>query len=91
MGLAKAQAKRRILEVVKSLPPTALELGSVPGHGFTGNAVVERIITLIEQRCALTILRPKVKRPPNHLPEPPDGRGFDSAMVDADPIYPTWR
>ena len=57
VGLAKAQAKRRILELAKSLPPTARELGSAPGLGFTGSAVVERIIALIEQRCALTIRR----------------------------------
>lgn len=57
VGLAKAQTKRRILELAKSLPPTARELGSAPGLGFTENAVVERIIALIEQRCALTIRR----------------------------------
>lgn len=57
VGLAKAQAKRRILELAKSLPPTARQLQSDPGHNFAGNAVVERIIALIEQRCALTIRR----------------------------------
>jgi serine/threonine-protein kinase HipA len=56
-GLAKALAKRRILEWAKSLPPTARKLQSDPGRGFAGNAVVERIIALIEQRCALTIRR----------------------------------
>jgi serine/threonine-protein kinase HipA len=54
-GLAKAQAKRRILELAKSLPPTACKLQSDPEHEFAGNAVVKRIIALIEQRCALTI------------------------------------
>lgn len=57
VGLARAPAKRRILALAKSLPPTALELRSDPGHGFAGNTVVERIIALIEQRCALTIRR----------------------------------
>ncbi len=57
VGLAKAQAKKRILELAKSLPPIALELRSAPGFGFAGNAVVERIVALIEQRCALTIRR----------------------------------
>lgn len=57
VGLAKAQAKRRILELAKSLPPTARALQSASGHSFTGNAVIERIIALIEQRCALTIRR----------------------------------
>ena len=56
-GLARAQAKRRILELAKSLPPTAHALRSAPGLGFTGKAMVERIIALIEQRCALTIRR----------------------------------
>lgn len=57
VGLAKAQAKRRILELAKSLPPTARALQSASGHSFAGNAVIERIIALIEQRCALTIRR----------------------------------
>ncbi|MDP2430684.1 MAG: type II toxin-antitoxin system HipA family toxin [Pseudomonadota bacterium] len=57
VGLAKAQAKRRILELAKSLPPTARKLQSDPGHRFAGHTVIERIIALIEQRCALTIRR----------------------------------
>lgn len=57
VGLTKAQAKRRILELAKSLPPTARELQSAPGLGFAGNEVVGRIGALIEQRCALTIQR----------------------------------
>ncbi len=55
VGLTKAQAKRRILELAKLLPATARQLQSDPGHSFTGNAVVERINALIEQRCTLTI------------------------------------
>ena len=56
-GLAKAQAKRRILELAKSLPHTARMLHSDPSQSFAGRAVVERIIALTEQRCALTIRR----------------------------------
>lgn len=56
-GLAKAQAKRRILKLAKSLPATALKLRSDPRRGFAGNALVEQIITLIEHRCKLTIRR----------------------------------
>ncbi|MFZ2854974.1 MAG: type II toxin-antitoxin system HipA family toxin [Rhodocyclaceae bacterium] len=56
-GLAKAQTKRRILTLAKSLPLSARKLESDSGRGFSGNAVVERIIALIEQRCALTIRR----------------------------------
>ncbi|MBK8637440.1 MAG: hypothetical protein IPN92_03830 [Chromatiaceae bacterium] len=36
---------------------TARKLQSSPGHGFAGSGVVERIVALIEQRCALTIRR----------------------------------
>jgi len=56
-GLAKAQAKKRILELAKSLPATARKLQSDPGRGFAGDALVEQILTLIEQRCTLTIRR----------------------------------
>jgi serine/threonine-protein kinase HipA len=57
VGFTKAQAKRRILELATLLPATARKLQSDPGSGFAGNAVVEQINTLIEQRCALTIRR----------------------------------
>ena len=56
-GLAKAQSKRRILELAKNLPLTARKLQSDPDRSCAGNAVVERIIALIEQRCCLTIRR----------------------------------
>ena len=56
-GLARAQAKRRILELAKSLPLAVRKLQSDPGCGFADNPVVERIIALIEQRCALTVRR----------------------------------
>jgi serine/threonine-protein kinase HipA len=57
VGLGKAQARKRILALAKSLPTTARELQSNPEHGFAGHAVVERIVTLIEQRSVLTIRR----------------------------------
>ncbi|RCS59225.1 type II toxin-antitoxin system HipA family toxin [Parvibium lacunae] len=57
VGLTKAQTKRRILELAKQLPAAARALQSNPERGFAGNAVVEQINTLIEQRCALTIQR----------------------------------
>ena len=56
-GLARAQAKRRILELAKSLPLAARKLQSDPERGFADNPVVEGIIALIEQRCALTVRR----------------------------------
>ena len=57
VGFTKGQAKRRILELAKLLPTTARKLQLAPERGFVGNAVVEQINTLIEQRCALTIRR----------------------------------
>jgi serine/threonine-protein kinase HipA len=57
LGLTKAQARRRILEIARSLPATARKLQSDHGHGFSSNAVVEQINVLVEQRCALTIRR----------------------------------
>jgi serine/threonine-protein kinase HipA len=56
-GLAKAQARRRILALAKSLPTMARELQSAPDLVYGGNAVVDRIVALIEQRCAVTIRR----------------------------------
>jgi serine/threonine-protein kinase HipA len=57
IGLSKAQTKRRILELARSLPTTARKLQAAPEHDFAGNAVVEQIVALIEQRCTLTIRR----------------------------------
>lgn len=57
VGLAKAQAKRRILELARSLPSAARKLQADPENGFMGNTVVERIIALIDHRCALTLRR----------------------------------
>ena len=57
VGLSKAQAKRRILELARSLPATARKLQSETDRGFAGNAVIERINALNEDRCALTIRR----------------------------------
>ena len=54
-GLARAQAKKRILEIAKALPAAARTLQRAPENGFAGCAVVEQISVLIEQRCALTV------------------------------------
>ena len=56
-GLSRAQARKRILALAKSIPANARELQSDPSRGFTGHEVVEQIVTLIEQRCALTVRR----------------------------------
>ena len=56
-GLSKAQARKRILALAKSMPTTARELQSDPLRGFTRCGVVEQIAILIEQRSALTLRR----------------------------------
>lgn len=56
-GLARAPARKRILELAKALPGAARSLQQAVNTPFAGNAVVERIVVLIEQRCALTVQR----------------------------------
>jgi serine/threonine-protein kinase HipA len=56
-GLAKPQAKKRILDLAKSLPVAARQLQADPQKGFAQQKLVEQIIELIEQRCTLTIAR----------------------------------
>jgi serine/threonine-protein kinase HipA len=56
-GLARAPARKRILELAKVLPGAARALQHATHLPFAGNAVVERIVELIEQRCALTVQR----------------------------------
>lgn len=55
--LNEARTKMRILELARSLPTAARKLQSDHGSGFAKNAVVGRIVTSIEQRCALTTRR----------------------------------
>lgn len=57
VGLARAQAKKRILEVAESLPSKARSLQSSESDRYSDSELVERINILIEQRCALTIRR----------------------------------
>lgn len=74
VGLSKAQSKRRILELARSLPTTANKLRHAPLRGFAGNAVVEQIVALVGQRCALTIRRltdPTAERAAEPLPQTP--------------------
>ena len=56
-GLARAQARKRILELAGMLPKTARQLQSAPDSGFSGHPLVESIIRMIEQRSALTMRR----------------------------------
>jgi len=45
------------LELAKSLPLIARQLQADPKKGFAQQTLVEQIIALIEERCALTIQR----------------------------------
>ena len=56
-GLGWAQTRKRILELTQNLPKTARQLQSKIELGFAEHPLVEQIITLIEQRAALTIRR----------------------------------
>ena len=56
-GLAKAATLKRLKALAKSLPVQARNLQAAPQHGFAGNAVVEQIVQLIEQRSALALRR----------------------------------
>jgi serine/threonine-protein kinase HipA len=56
-GLARAATKKRLQELAKDLPLAARRLQATPQHGFAGNAMVEQIVSLIEQRCALALER----------------------------------
>lgn len=56
-GLAKAATRKRLQALATELPLAARQLQAAPQHGFAGNAVVEQIAQLIEQRCALTLKR----------------------------------
>jgi serine/threonine-protein kinase HipA len=56
-GLARAPARKRILELANALPGAARALQQASGSRYLGNAVVECIVVLIEQRCALTVQR----------------------------------
>ena len=56
-GLAKAATRKRLQQLANELPTAARKLQAAQQHGFTGNAVVEQIVQLIEQRSALTLKR----------------------------------
>ena len=54
-GLSKAQTKKRVLRIAQDLPGVARQLQALPP--FAGQAIVDRIVVLIEQRSALTVRR----------------------------------
>lgn len=56
-GLSVAQARKRILELARQMPSTARKLQSASESGFADHHLVEQIISIIEQRAALTTRR----------------------------------
>lgn len=56
-GLSAAQTRKRVAGFARQLPSAARKLVSAPGSEFAGHALIEQIVSLIEQRCALTIHR----------------------------------
>ena len=58
-GLSKPQTIKRVIELANVLPLVARKIQADPARGFADQALVERIVALIEQRCALMIKRLK--------------------------------
>lgn len=56
-GLSVAQTRKRIMELAHQLPGVAHKLQNSPDHGFANSQIIEKIVSLIEQRSALTIER----------------------------------
>jgi serine/threonine-protein kinase HipA len=54
-GLSKAQTKKRVLRMARDLPASARQLQASPP--FADQAIIAKIVTLIEQRSALTMRR----------------------------------
>ena len=56
-GLSKAQTSKRVLDLATKLPAIARDIQSDQVRGFANHPLIDRIVGLIEQRCALTISR----------------------------------
>jgi serine/threonine-protein kinase HipA len=54
-GLSNAQTKKRVLRMAQGLPVAARQLQALAP--FSGQSIVAKIVTLIEQRSALTVQR----------------------------------
>ena len=55
--LSPAQAKKRILEIAKRLPGLAHATQITFRNQGNGHTVIDQVVTLIDQRCALTVRR----------------------------------
>jgi serine/threonine-protein kinase HipA len=56
-GLSPAQVKKRVLEIAGRLPPLAKSLHATMQAEGWGHPVVDSIVELIDQRCALSLRR----------------------------------
>jgi len=56
-GLSAAQAKKRIRRFATELPHVAQSVVDERGDAFAGRPIVSKILTLIENRCAMTVSR----------------------------------
>lgn len=56
-ALSPAQVKKRILDIARRLPDVARATQAALQSQGNGHPIIEQIVTLIEQRCALTIRR----------------------------------
>jgi serine/threonine-protein kinase HipA len=54
-GLAKAETRKRVLQLATALPQLAKKLER--DQTFSGNVTIEKIIALLEKRCAATTQR----------------------------------
>ncbi len=54
-GLSRAQTRKRVLRMAKTLPMVAKQLQAT--QAFANQPLVDKIVALLEQRCALTVKR----------------------------------
>lgn len=67
--LSPAQVKRRILDIAKRLPDLAHAVRAVFELEGNSHSIIDQIITLIDQRCALTIRRLTAPQADDPAPE----------------------
>ena len=65
-ALSPAQVKKRVLEIARRLPDLAHTLQTTMDAEGNSHAVLGRIVTLIDQRCAVTIRRLSGANPANN-------------------------
>lgn len=67
-ALSPAQVKKRILEIARRLPDLARSTHALFDAQGNGHPILAQIVTLIDQRCALTIRRLTASRTDEGLP-----------------------